>query len=76
MQVAACSSFSIATSTEGRPIAATETGFLWPVALGELVISRSAAVTSSSSGNAECCSSVTRSSSITLRPAERSSIAQ
>ena len=46
-----------------------------PVVVGESMISRSAAVTSSSSGNAECWSSVIRSSSITLRPAERSLIA-
>jgi hypothetical protein len=46
-----------------------------PVELGESMINRSAAVISSSSGNSACWASVIRSSSITLRPAERSLMA-
>ena len=46
-----------------------------PVAVGESMISRSAAVTSSSSGRSLCWASVIRSSSITFLPAERSLMA-
>ena len=46
-----------------------------PVLVGNSMISRSAAVTSSSSGTCACCSGVIRSSSMARRPAARSSIA-
>jgi len=46
-----------------------------PVLVGDSMISRSAAVTSSPSGTCACCSGVIRSSSMARRPAARSSIA-
>ena len=73
LQVARASAPRAAVISPGFGAKARNT--ISPTVLGDSMIRRSAAVTSSSSGTCACCSGVIRSSSIARRPAARSSIA-